>query len=138
MSSSFTMFGRSQMLRSMVTPDLFVPIDSFEIALTNTVPPANASEAQLVEPTAAAYVRQTYSTGSTYWAPSGFGEFYNTLLVTWPQVTVDSWGLIRGYAVVDPVSGQCVSVGSIQNPFQATVGYVPKLEPGSVMLGIYD
>lgn len=139
MSSTFTMFGRAHMLRAMVAPDLFTPIAQFEIALCRSVPPANAAASQLLEPPAGTtYVRMTYPTGSTYWAPSGFGEFYNTVQVLWPQVDTTEWGVIRGYAVIDPVSEQCVSVGTIQNPFRATVGFEPKLDPGTVMLGIYD
>lgn len=138
MSSSLTMFGRAFALGALVAPDDYVAIANFEIALCRTVPPSNASAAQLIEPVATAYARQTYPTGSLYWAPSGFGEFYNTTLITWPQVEAEEWGLIRGYAIIDPVSTQCVQTGTIKNPFRATVGYVPKMEPGSVMLAIYD
>lgn len=138
MSSTFTMFGRDHMLKAMVTPDAFVPIDELQVALCRSVPPANAVAAQLVEPVATAYVRQVYPTGALYWAPSGFGEYFNTAQITWPQVEVEEWGLIRGYALVDATSGQCVQVGTVKNPFRATVGYIPKFEPGTVMLGIYD
>ena len=138
MASTFTQYGRALFLNAVFRPDSFTPVDEVEVALTRTVPPANASAAQLVEPDVASYTRQTYSTGSTFWAPSGFGEVYNTTLVQWAQIEADPWGLMRGWAVIDPVSEQCLGVGSIMRPFQATIGMVPKLDPGTLMLGIYD
>lgn len=138
MSSNFTQYGQSQMLQALLTPDTFTTISSVEIALSRSVPPANANASQVLEPTATAYARQTYSTGSTYWAPTGFGPYYNTLLITFPQVDAEEWGLIRGYAVIEPISGQCLQVGSIKSPFRATTGYVPKLEAGTVVLGFIN
>jgi hypothetical protein len=122
----------------VLTPETFVPLGDLEIALCATVPPANASVAQLEEPTAASYARQVYPAGVEYWAPTEFGELYNTLTVEFPIVLEDSWGVVTGYALVDPVSGQCLSVGSLLEPYEATVGMVPRLEAGVLQLGIYD
>jgi len=138
MPSTFTMYARRQLLKSMFTPDVFTPIDEVTVALCRNVPTANASADQLVEPSAESYARQTYPTGSLYWAPTNFGELYNTLTVTWPEIGAESWGFMRGWAVIDEESGQCLNVGTIMRPFPGTVGMVPKLEPGTLMLGIYD
>jgi hypothetical protein len=138
MPSTFTMYARRQLLKSMFTPDQFLPIDEVSVALTRNIPPANATAEQLVEPEADAYARQTYATGSLYWAPTNFGELYNTLTITWDQIEAEEWGFVRGWAVVDEVSGQCLNVGTIMRPFRGVVGMVPKLEPGTLMLGIYD
>lgn len=138
MPSTFTMYARRQLLRAMFTPDAFTALEEVHVALTRTVPPANASEEQLVEPGAASYERQVYPTGSLYWAPTNFGELYNTLTVQWAQIEAEEWGFMRGWAVLDPVSGQCLNVGTIMRPFRGTVGMEPKLEPGTLMLGLYD
>ena len=55
------------------------------MALTQTIPPANASADQLVEPSAATYSRITYPVGPLYWAPTNFGELYNTLTIGGPR-----------------------------------------------------
>ena len=55
MPSTFTMYARRQLLRAMFTPDAFTALEEVHVALTRTVPPANASEEQLVEPGAASY-----------------------------------------------------------------------------------
>lgn len=138
MASTYTMFGRQLMQNALLRPDDFTPLTEIEVALCRSVPVANATADQLLEPTAAAYARQVYPVGQIFWAPTGFGEVYNTVLITFPQIETEPWGLLRGWAAVDPDSQQCISVGSIMSPFQGTVGMVPKLEPGTVMLGIYD
>lgn len=138
MPSTFTMYARRQLLKAMFTPEDFTAIEQVQVALCRTVPPANAAADQLVEPEADSYARQVYPTGALYWAPTNFGELYNTLTVQWDQIEVDKWGYMRGWAVLDPVSGQCLNVGSIMRPFLGEVGMVPKLEPGTLMLGIYD
>lgn len=137
MSSTFTMYGRQLLLRAVYTPDVYTALSTLEFALTRNVAPANATVAALIEPTPTEYVRQPYTLTSTYWAPSGFGEIYNTLKITWPQV-VTVWGMISGWALVEPVSGQCVAVGSVMESYQAIPGMIPYLDPGTVMLGIYD
>jgi hypothetical protein len=138
MPSTFTMYARRQLLKAMFTPDDFIALDRVEVALTQTIPPANASADQLVEPGAATYSRITYPVGELYWAPTNFGELYNTLTVQWAEIAAEQWGFLRGWAVLDPVSGQCLNVGSIMRPFKGITGMVPKLEPGTLMLGLYD
>lgn len=135
MGSTFTMYARELMLRRLLIPEIDAPL---QIALTRSIPVTNATAAQLVEPTTGGYIRQDYSAGLTWWAPSGFGELYNTSEVVYPQVGIEGWGLIRGWAVLDPVSGQCISVGSILDPFAAVPGMIPKLAPGVILLGLYD
>lgn len=138
MGATFTMFARAKMLQALLSPDTYSALSSLEVALTRSIPVTNATAAQLVEPTTGDYARQSYAADSAHWAPSGFGEYYNTLVVTFPQVTTEGWGLIRGWALIDTVSGQCVSVGSILDPFAATAGMVPRLDPGVLLLGLYD
>ena len=138
MPSTFTMYARRQLLRGMFTPDVVTALEEVQVALTRTIPPANATEEQLVEPEAASYVRQTYFVGSMFWAPTNFGELYNTATVQWEQIGAEEWGFMRGWAVLDPISGQCLNVGSIMRPFRGITGMEPKLEPGTLMLGLYD
>jgi hypothetical protein len=138
MPSTFTMYARRQLLQAMFTPDDFTALESVQVALTRTIPPANATEEQLVEPDADSYTRQSYPCGALYWAPTNFGELYNTLTVQWEQIASQEWGFMRGWAVLDPVSGQCLNVGTIIRPFRGITGMEPKLEPGTLMLGIYD
>ena len=137
-SGTFTMFSRAKMLSGLLAPDTFVPLTSLLVALTRSIPVANSSALQLVEPTTGGYARQSYVANAAHWAPTGFGELYNTMVVTFPQVTAAGWGLIRGWGLIDPTSGQCISVGPIMDPFVATAGMVPRLDPGVILLGIYS
>ena len=137
-TGTFTMFTRGILMRGLLAPDIHTPLTALQIALTRSIPVANATALQLVEPTTGGYVRQSYAVGSAWWSPSGFGEYYNTTVVTFPQVTLDGWGLIRGWAVIDPTSGQCISVGSVLDPFVASAGMIPRLDPGVILLGLYD
>jgi hypothetical protein len=138
MSSPLTMYGAGLFLRAVLTPDVYVAPTGLQVALTRTVPPRNASADQLVEPTAAEYERQPYFLDGVHWAPTNFGELYNTTKITFAKVGTSGWGMISGWALLDPGSGQCLTVGSIMNPYQATAGMVPYLDPGSVVLGLYD
>jgi len=137
MSSTFTMYGRQQMLRALLTPDAFTPPTSLQVALCLQVPPANAAASQLIEPTSADYARQDYPVDMAHWAPTNFGELYNTVKITFGQAA-QPWGWIQGLALVDPVAGQCVSVGSVAEPYQTTIGMIPYLDAGAIVLGIYD
>jgi hypothetical protein len=131
------MYGRELMLRALLAPDAFTPLTMLQIALTRTIPPANASADQLVEATTGGYARQDYPALATHWAPSGFGELYNVQTIWFPPVTA-TWGLISGWAVLDPVSGQTISVGSVLDPYVTVIGMIPRIEPGVLSLGIYD
>ena len=137
MTTSITMFGREQLLRAYLTPDIFVPPTGLEVALTLTIAPRNASADQLNEPTAPEYARQPYPMDGAHWAPTGFGELYNTTLVTFPQVA-NLWGMLAGWALVETGSGQCIETGSIMSPYAPTQGMIPKMEPGTITIGIYD
>lgn len=131
------MYGRTLLLRAVFTPDAVTLPTSLKVCLTLTVPPANAVMEQLVEPPGLVYVRQTLPLDAAHWAPSGFGELYNTTTVTFPQV-VDSWGLLVGWALVDTVSTQCVSAGALKEPMATIPGMVPYVDPGALVLGIQD
>jgi hypothetical protein len=134
---SFTMYGRTLLLRAVFTPDAVTLPSALSVALTLTIPPANAVLEQLVEPVAASYVRQSIPLDAAHWAPTGFGELYNTIKVTFPQA-VTAWGLLTGWALLDPVSTQCVSAGALMEPFSAIIGAVPYVDPGALVLGIQD
>ena len=138
MSSSFSMYARGLLLRAVFTPDLYVAPVALEVALTSTVPPNNAAASQLNEPTAPGYARQPYALDGTHWAPTNFGELYNTLRIQFPIVSDASWGNIAGWALIDTGSGQCLNTGSIMGPYEAIIGSIPYLDPGTVLLGIYD
>lgn len=138
MSATFTMYGRDLMLRAIFAPDLFTPVTTLAVALTRTVPATNASIEQLMEPDAElGYARAVYPVSPGKWASTGFAELYNVDVITFDQVT-SPWGRIAGFALLDVPAGQCVAVGSLANPFQATSGMIPKLDGGAVMLGLYD
>lgn len=130
------MFGADLLVRAVFTPDAVTLPTSVDIALTLTVPPRNAVASQLVEPPGtSSYARQPYVLDSTHWAPTGFGGLYNTLKVSFPQV-IDSWGLLSGWALVDPVSGQLLNTGALTDPIATISGMIPFLDPATVMLGI--
>ena len=137
MAATFTMFGRQYLLSAVVNPDLFVAPTTLQFALSNNVPTANSTVSQLLEPTAPSYARQSYAVGSTHWYPSGFGEFYNSVTITYPMVT-ELWGRVAGWAAILPAINECLTVGSIDDPYQTVLGMVPRLDPGVVLLGIYD
>lgn len=131
------MVGRSLLLRAVFTPEAVTLPTSLEVALTRFVAPANATAAQLVEPSGGDYARQPYQIGGAYWAPTGFGELYNTVKVTYPQVSAP-WGLITGWALIDPVSGQCLNTGALMEPMATVIGMIPFIDPGALILGIED
>lgn len=133
---SFTMYGADLLLRSLFTPELVTRPTEVDVVLTLAVPPRNAVESQLVEPpVVTTYARQTYPLDGTKWAPTGFGALYNTTKITFPQVA-DSWGLLTGWALLDPVSTQLINAGALLDPIATISGMIPALEPGTVMLGI--
>lgn len=133
---SFTMYGADLLLRALFTPELVTLPTEVEVALTLTVPPRNATEAQLNEPIATtSYERQTYALNGTLWAPTGFGALYNTVKITYPQVAT-TWGMLNGWGLVDPVSGQLLNCGPLLDPIATIPGMIPFLDPATVMLGI--
>lgn len=131
------MYGRTLLLRAVFTPELVTLPTELEVALTRTVAPANATEDQLVEPVVGAYERQVYPLDGTHWAPTGFGDLYNTVRIEWPQVTA-SWGLITGWALIDAVNGQCVNTGALMEPMSTVIGMIPYVDPGALVLGTAD
>jgi len=138
MGSTFTMYGRGQMLQAMLNPDDYAPVATYGVALTRYPPANNSSIDQLIEPDATlGYARASYPTTAAKWVSTGFAEFYNVDPIEFAQVTSD-WGLISGWALLDVLAGQCVAVGSLGNPFSAVSGMIPVLDSGAIMLGLYD
>lgn len=131
------MYGRALLLSALYSPDTFMAIPVMQVALTRNVPVSNTDVSQLIEPTGSNYVRQDYATGSDHWAPSGYGELYNALRITYPEV-VSSWGFIAGWAIIDPVAAQVINAGGLLAPFDASAGVIPFLDPGTLMLGLRD
>jgi hypothetical protein len=131
------MYGRQLMLKAVYTPDDFTPITEVEVALTRSIAPNNVAVSQLVEPTAPEYVRQPYPLDVAHWSPTSFGELYNSLTLTWPQVTV-YWGWVSGWAIIEPVANQVLNAGALLAPFDGALGVVPFLDPGTLVLGLYD
>jgi len=133
MASTWTMYGRQQMLTRYLTSYQF----SLQVALTRTVPVANASSAQLIEPVIGDYNRVDYPADDEHWSPTGFGELFNSQSIVFPEVT-KSWGLISGWALVDVEAALCIAVGSVKDPFVAETGMTPRIAPGVMLLGNYD
>lgn len=135
---TFTMYGRTLLLKAMFTADTVVLPDHVEVALTLTVPPANAETTQLFEPgPTTSYARVDYALVSDNWTTNGFGDLFNTDMVEFAQVE-DTWGLLVGWALVDPDSGQVLNCGPLFEPIATTSGMIPQLPPGSVVLSIQD
>ncbi|HEY5727422.1 MAG TPA: hypothetical protein VIV08_02300 [Acidimicrobiia bacterium] len=138
MPNTMTMYTRDLGIRALFTPSDYVPITSLEVALTRHVAPNNADLSQIVEPTDPLYERQPYGLDSAYWAPTGFGTLYSTQLVEWTMVLENTWGLIAGWVLIDPVGGQVINTGSIIRPYEASTGITPRLPPGSMVVGFSD
>ena len=134
---SWTMFGREGMLGAYLTPDTVVPLGALQVALTRSIPVANAAANQLIEPNTGGYARAAYYANGAHWSPTGFGEYANSLPIVFPEITA-SWGLIVGWALIDPVSGQCITVGEIADPYVAEMSTIAVISPGVLVLGSYD
>lgn len=138
MSSTFTMYGRQQMLLAYWSPDAGDVLSSAKVCLCTAVPPANAAVSQLQEPdTADGYARITVPMDSDNWGETGFAELYNLNSLIFNEVT-DDWGLIVGFAIADTTSGQCLAVGSLAEPFAAITSMEPTIEPQGIVMGLYD
>jgi hypothetical protein len=136
--STLSTYTRAQMLRSVFIPDLFVPTTVVKICLTSQIPLNNSSVAELVEPTAeSGYVAQDYTMGSAFWEESGFGELYNLNQIIFPTA-LTSWGVIAGWAMVDPDNNEVLACGELLNPFIAAIGMTPALDSGTITIGIYE
>ena len=138
MPNTMTMFTRDLGVRALFMPGEVTLLTSLEVALTRSVAPNNADITQIIEPTDPLYARQPYGLGSANWAPTGFGGLYNTQTVEWEMVLEDSWGLIAGWVLIDPVSNAVVNTGSVLQPYEAITGYTPRLPPGSMIVGFSD
>lgn len=138
MSGSLTMWGRERVLEAFFMPDVFVPVTSVEIALCLALPSYTATGADLIEPDAGEYARVTMGMSSADWGLTGFGEVVNLNEIIFPQVAANFWALIFAWAMVDPVSDQCIHVAQIANPFQPMQGMIPRFGAGMINTGIYD
>jgi hypothetical protein len=133
---SFTMYGADMMLRLMFAPTSVTRPTTAAVALCLNVPPRNAVATQIAEPpSSSTYARQNYAMSSSWWASTGFGSLYNTSRITFPSV-VDPWGVLMGWALVDPNTGQLLSAGQLTDPIQSAKGMVPILDVGAIILGI--
>ena len=137
MSATWSMWGRHLLLAQTLTPELVADLSGLQLALTRSVPVANASPSQLLEPNTGGYARVAYGIGGAYWRRTGFGEYQNTQSLSFPEITA-SWGLIVGWALVVPAADQCLAMGSIKDPFVGVVGMLPVAAPGVLLLGNYD
>lgn len=138
MSGSITMWGREQMLDAFFRRDLFTAVANVQVALCQSLPSYTATSAELVEPTAPEYARVSVPLTSTYWGTTGFGEIVNRTDVVFPAVALTSWGLIFAWALIDPVSGQCINVGQIANAIEPLQGMSLTFSSGMIATGIYD
>lgn len=135
MSATISLYLRSELLRRFFLAG--EPQDCY-LALCSVVPQANATGDQLLEPVAGGYARAVYETGTDRWAPSGYGEVYNTRRLVFDEAVSD-WGLIAGWALVDsPNSGLTLAVGSVLTPTFVVAGVTPVAEVGSITAGLYD
>ena len=138
MSSTFTMYGRQQMLLAYWSPDAGNVLANCKLCLTTAVPPSNAAVSQLQEPlTSDGYARITVPMDSDHWGETGFAELYNLDELVFNEV-LDDWGLIVGFALADTTSGQCLAVGGLSEPFAAIVSMEPTIEPQGIVMGLYD
>lgn len=138
MPNTMTMFTRDLGVRSIFTPDDVTPLTGLQVALTRSVAPNNVDISQIIEPTDPLYERQDYPLGVANWAPTGFGGLYNTQPVTWARVLDNSWGLIAGWVLIDPVSLAVLNTGSLLEPYEAITGMTPMLPPGAMVVGFSD
>ena len=132
------MYGGDMMLKLLFAPTTVTRPTSVQIALSRTIPPRNAMANQLVEPsgTGVTYARQSIALDATHWAPTGFGSMYNRTKVAFPKVTTALWGLVVGWALVDPNNSQLLAAGPLSVPVQTTQGMVPILDAGTIILGV--
>lgn len=140
MSSVLTMYGRTQLLAAMLSPDTYTTPATVKLALCQRIPPSNASIDQLLEPDTGTttYARQTYGFSSAHWTGTGFGEFTNAVAITFPEVGLNSWGMVAGWAMIDVDAAQCLAVGSVLEPYLTALGMIPTVNIGSIVLGISD
>lgn len=138
MPNTLTMYARDLAVRSLFTPADVTPLTALEVALTRSVPPNNAELDQIIEPTDPLYERQPYGITTADWAPTGFGGLYSTQMVEWAMVLENSWGLISGWVLIDPVGLQIINTGAILRPYEALTGITPRLPPGTMTVGFTD
>jgi hypothetical protein len=139
MPNTMTMYTRDLGVRRLFTPDDAPELNGpLQVALTRSVAPNNVDISQIVEPSDPLYERQDYPLGSGYWAPTGFGGLYNTQQVQWAMVQEDSWGLIAGWVLIEPISQEVLNTGSLLRPYEAITGNTPTLPPGAMIVGFSD
>ena len=138
MPNTLTMYARDLGIRALFTPEDVIPLGALQVALTSTVAPNNADVSQLVEPSNDLYERQDYGLGIAFWGPTGYGSLFSTQEVAWETVLEDSWGMIAGWALIDPTTEQVINTGAINTPYEASTGTTPRLPAGSMVVGFTD
>lgn len=141
MSLVLTTFGRQAMVNQWWVRDLADSVTSVWVCYTVNVPPGNADGTQLDEPPGTAgYSRLEIPLDSGHWAPTGFGEIFNSLEDFFSAPTSD-WGYISGIALTDDSGiglGNVYATGEVAEPFRCPIGTTPLLEVGAVTIGLYE
>lgn len=141
MSLVLTTFGRQAMVTQWWVRDLADSTSSVWVAYTVTVPPGNADGTQLDEPDPAhGYARLEIPLNSSHWAPTGFGEIFNSLSDTFSTPTSD-WGYISGLALLDDATvgaGHVIATGEVAEPFRCPAGITPVVNVGDITIGLYE
>lgn len=138
MPAGNTQWANQQMLAAFYSPDTFVPITSAQLALCLAMPVRTATVDLIQEVTAPEYTRATLPMSAATWVGTGFGELTNRNDIVYPTVTSDTWGGVVAWALLDPVSGNCMNVGSLDNPNEPLVGQTVRIFAGTLVIGIYD
>lgn len=142
MSLVMTTYGRQLLLDYFFTPAEAVTVSTLYVCYCNNVPESNADGSELTEPdpVLTGYARQAYPLDGDHWAPTGFGEVFNTDTRTFPNVDSE-WGLIQGIAFATAAivgTGSVLLVGSVAEPFQPEVGTAPIFGVGDATVGLYE
>lgn len=135
MSGTVSMWAREAIVREVFRKENL--ITACWVALTNTVPPANAEWQLLTEP-AFGYARRQVPLDIANWGLTGYGEVYNLNEITYPTPT-SKWGLIQGYALMTAATeGETIAVGSLVNPMRVDFGKAPVVKAGGIVIGLFD
>lgn len=111
---------------------------SMKIALTRKAPSANSSVAQLDEPVAMGYARQTIGLDTASWALTISGEVGNVNQIYFPTAT-GTWGVLTGWALISVEASPIVcAVGTLVTPYRAVATRRVYVPPNGLVVGLYD
>lgn len=129
------MWAREMMVREVFRKENLI-LECW-VALTLSVPEANAPGGSLVEP-ASGYARVQIPLDAANWGLTGYAEVYNVPEITFPSPTAN-WGLIQGYALCTAATlGETIAVGSLVNPQRVDFGKPPTIKSGGIVFGLFD